>query len=223
MDNNPIVYSDPSGHFKDDKELAKYLRFNSVEEMWKSSLWKRFSEAGILDLIRSGDFDFGNLISIEYDNGQVKNFLLSQGCLNNCSEQDLILYDVDSGEAFSGYAGYDTVFANVKSGALFSPTSNKYDTFTFLKGNANLPEPKLKENWMNGKDGDISLHVKWNTETKVGGALTTISGGALIFTWIAEPPVGLALTVAYALEAIGVIGGGAIVLNGPKTPEFRYR
>jgi hypothetical protein len=227
VNNSPVNYVDSTGHFKDDETLAEYLGFSTAEEMYKSNLWAEWADAGILDQIRSEDFDFGNLISIEYDDGTIKSYLLSQGCFNNCSEHDLIFYDVDSGKEFTSTDirtdGSSSIFDNVKSGALFQPTSNDYDSFTFLSGNAALPAPKLKDTWMNGQNGDISLRINWDSpENRRGATFAVLGAIALTATIIAAPPAGAALTVAYLAEGGSVIYGGWQVLTGPKIPQFHY-
>jgi len=223
VDNNPIRYIDPSGHFKSDKELAKYLGFGSVDDLYKSDLWMSFVKAGILDQIRSEDFDFGNVITLEYDDGTIKNFVLAEGCFNSCLEHDLILYDADSGQAFTSITGYGDVFNNATSGTLFRPTSDKYDSFTFLSGNDKLPMPTFKEDWKQGEEGSITLHIDWGEDSNKLGAGGVGVGILAFLLTIADPPAGGLLWIALSVEGGGVAISAYPLTQNQKVPRFNFR
>jgi RHS repeat-associated protein len=224
--NSPLRYVDPSGYFADDGELAQYLGYDSLEELYNSIYWQLWTELGILDLIRRAEFNFDNILVLRYEDGTERQFMIVRWDLNNGREHRVGLYDLDSGYLY-GPTLYEA-FLQTESGALFQNNSgDDFDQFSYVAGNSALCSPTLVEGWRDGQDFDINLQRVWTDELTNDLIVAGFGGIGLAITIHINPPAGIATYALYGGEigaAIYGVGWGVYeYLNGPVIPVVEYR
>ena len=209
---NPLRYTDPTGYFESDVELARYLGFGSAEDMYNSDLWARWSQSDEwMAMIRSKEFDFGSVLVWESEDAVLQTMLLE--CDGKLA---LWSWGYPFPAELNEYSLND-VFASDRQALFHNPDPTKgleenYHPVAYSgNGAAALPSPTFhysgltEDVWANGSaNGYVRVVVERKSDWIVGGL--KIAGG----TWGAGK--GATLMVAGFLGAPETLGGSLLAV-----------
>jgi len=201
--NNPVIFTDPTGHFTD-SELAQLMGYKSLEEMYMSDWWKEaLNTEGILDLLHEAQM--GDIVEFSFNNDKDTIFKM-MFCENKKGQLSFWLLDYKMEvSAEKGLGGLS--LAN--NWALFTRDDKRFfdkynPSWTNHKGEY-LPEPEIGNNigiWggaVDNKPGDVRWEEKMNWNALIASygeffvGLVSSIGTATTGQWWGLPPAILLL------------------------------
>jgi RHS repeat-associated protein len=216
--NNPLRYVDPSGHFETDADLATYLGFKNVDEMYNSSLWASWSKNDAwMAMVRSTAFDFGGVLVGEANGARFQAMLIER-------DGNLALWSWNDSEQPTALTrgGLDYFFQADKW-ALFSNsdfTKGLEQNYRLAasdgKGGAALSGPSGLDgsNWNRGPHGHVEISPRrkgdavLGTLKILGGAFAAAKGATMVTAGIAGAPETFGASLLAVAPGSMVFAGG---------------
>jgi hypothetical protein len=165
--NNPLRYTDPSGHFTED-EIAEMWGFKNKNDEKFRKLWDKWGKNGFQDVLLNAKL--GDIISFKFENGVLVQLMFGE------MEDDgsLGFWNIDTKEYVSKEY-VETFFDNSSSWALFTRDTTQdpkrddyfedYTPTAWRKGDR-LETPVLDYYWAGGVDDNPS-YVKIKTDLNI--------------------------------------------------------
>jgi len=225
---NPLRYTDPSGHFETDAELAQYLGFDDTEQMYNSDLWAQWSQSNEwMAMVRSKEFNFGSVLVWESGNEVLQAMLLE--CDN---ELALWSWEYPKLAKLNEYS-LDDIFTSERQALFYNPDPTKeleenYHPVAY-RGNesASLPSPNFhypgigSRVWTHGVNGNVRIVVERKSDWRIGGlkiiggSASAAKGATMMVAGFAGAPSSFGVTfLAVAPGAMAFAGGLATFSSG---------
>jgi RHS repeat-associated protein len=225
--NNSLRYTDPSGHFANDEELAKYLGFEKLVDLYE--YLDQFDDQFKM-MLESHDFDFGSILATD-TSGKVQRFMVVQNGENGL----LALWDIDRQIGYSDFIASMNVLPQIArsdSWSLFKNNMPKdvgsYASPTYRKGEYIRP-PTLSDDLSWTMSPDVPVDYNWavtvqydyDTWAQVKGVGGFV--GSTILQFGSEPVgiLGLGGYIATVIDTINNAVNGTYI-TGAKPVMHKY-